>query len=333
MTRQIQDTLTWKPYYEGQNYTIFSIRPASNDSKSTLFNPSEYGLKPDMCGTACYRGCYMKYEVVGNRLILNKLAVYTEGGYPSINGKNAICTNIAEEAEGWPVFHEYSDLNIPITFTGTLMVGIDLLDHSPSNCWPTFKSFRTVYQIELVNGVVEKATDISDEISDIKEAQHDLQLFRLNNWMTEEWENKLGILNDKGIEDLFGQRTMPVTTANTLKTIKEIEATRNTPCWFITNYIDFYERCHCYHYQISQLKLLGCPNTVIEFLTALTFPEVSQEKIIVAFLETIKSVLGNDIWGETLGIIIGRQFKQDALDPLICEKITQKLSRTTLAAW
>lgn len=266
----------------------------------------------------------------------------------------------------------YDSLNVNIPYTGTILLAKDFIDEFHVNMGfqkPT--AYKTVLEVVLKNGKIsgvsdrsqemqqqqgaffkdyktgkksvedafsldikaELTSEVTAEIKMSKDVQRELQLFRSKNWMTEEWENKVGILNDKAINQLFELRAQPIKVDSIHETMLEIKSSQCKPIWFISSYIDYYERQHQYHYEFSHLKLFGCPDDVIEFLKTLITPEVNQEKIIAAFLESLKSVFGDDIWGETLGIIIGRQFKQDALDPLICEKISKKLSRTTLEVW
>src|SRR5512145_3212170 len=76
MTGQIHD----KVLYEGTEYDLVSVNGEG------LFEPSIYGLLPQMLHTACWRGFYCAYAIEQFNLLLTSLTIRTHNGqYPPIS--------------------------------------------------------------------------------------------------------------------------------------------------------------------------------------------------------------------------------------------------------
>lgn len=101
MTAQITDTFM----IDGEEFELIGF------DGDELLDPTEYGLEPVMIHTACYRGFYCVYEVAAEKLILRRLTVRCDTGYPTIDGVEPI-------VEAYCAV--YSDLSIPARFTGRL---------------------------------------------------------------------------------------------------------------------------------------------------------------------------------------------------------------------
>lgn len=113
MTAQIGDSFNFK----GNNYSIVAI------SKPIKFDPSDYGLKPVACCTACWNGYWCDYDISKDGIFLRNLYVNTEGEYPEINGIKAQGDSNNPRTLVFFGHHVYKDLNIPIDYTGKILVG------------------------------------------------------------------------------------------------------------------------------------------------------------------------------------------------------------------
>ena len=80
MTRQIEDLIV----YEDQRREPLGI------SGTGLPHPKDFGLNPIPMGTACWRGFYCEYTIRQNCFWLTHLVVRQDGGYPLINGVQAL---------------------------------------------------------------------------------------------------------------------------------------------------------------------------------------------------------------------------------------------------
>lgn len=106
MTMQVTDPF----YFEGKEY-IFLGAENIND----FFDPEKFGLYPEEPITSCWKGFIIHLAVENKKLILKELEVNTKNQvYPDINGVSA--------KEGF-IFHMYSDLNLELKYTGTVVVG------------------------------------------------------------------------------------------------------------------------------------------------------------------------------------------------------------------
>lgn len=108
------------------------------------FNPREYGLKPVAICTACWRGYWCEFEVKASGLVLKNLYINTKDGeYPDICGVKVSpieycdciqlrCVDgewIEEQtkSEKHMGHREYKNINIPIDFTGKILLGNNFL--------------------------------------------------------------------------------------------------------------------------------------------------------------------------------------------------------------
>jgi hypothetical protein len=107
MTLQIGDEIT----FENELYDI--VYPPEY---SMLFSPQDYGLMPVSYSTDCYRGYVCHFKVSSNQLFLENLSIAFESEE----------TNDKELFGKLPEFGiwlaEYKNLNLPICYTGHLLI-------------------------------------------------------------------------------------------------------------------------------------------------------------------------------------------------------------------
>jgi hypothetical protein len=110
MTGQIHD----KVIYAGTEYDLVSV-----DGEG-LFEPSVYGMLPQMLHTACWRGFYCAYEIELSELFLTSLTIRThDGHYPPVGG-------IFPSDDGYGTMH-YLGLRLPMLFRGKLLLGAEFI--------------------------------------------------------------------------------------------------------------------------------------------------------------------------------------------------------------
>ncbi len=116
MTAQIGDRFL----YGGDHYSIVAI------SNSIQFDPSDYGIKPAACCTACWNGYWCDYRISSEGITLQNLYINSEEDcYPKING-------ISPENDDGKHFkymghHLYKNINIFMEYTGRILAGKDFM--------------------------------------------------------------------------------------------------------------------------------------------------------------------------------------------------------------
>lgn len=179
MTAQISDTVL----YHKKSCAIAGI------NGSGLFDPVQYGIKPVMISTACWRGYYCTYEVADTSLFLTQLNI----------GLSEADQSKAEQGDGLKLFGkiptryieygqlinlkknktvthwESSDFKIDglrelIPFTGGLLLGDDFIRemYVHMGFHPAYK-FRTVYELVFDNGQLVEEHDRSSQMAQFRE--------------------------------------------------------------------------------------------------------------------------------------------------------------------
>lgn len=85
-----------------------------------LFDPKKFKLHPEMWHTGCYKGFIISFRVTDDLLYLDRLIVHCSNNkYPPINNVEP------EKYDGSAM--EYKNINLPLPYSGTIIVGSDLL--------------------------------------------------------------------------------------------------------------------------------------------------------------------------------------------------------------
>jgi hypothetical protein len=155
MTAQISDGFLFenKEYYE-----IAITNPLP-------FAPEDYGLKPVMISTACWRGYWCDYELTGEQILLKNLHVrVADDVYPTINGVSARFDPDAMNS------HTYTELNLPMDYTGKIVLGDDFLNEyyvhmGFQSAW----AFGVVKEFEFNNGKIIAINDYSEQMVKMRE--------------------------------------------------------------------------------------------------------------------------------------------------------------------
>ena len=132
MTAQIGDIYK----YRNKEYSIIAMSAPIN------FRPQDYGLNPQASCTACWNGYWCEYYIEKDTLLLKNLFMFNrEGDYPPINGVGII-KQTYHEATSYESgakkpkkvmiednfgHREYRNVNLPIEYTGNILVGDDFM--------------------------------------------------------------------------------------------------------------------------------------------------------------------------------------------------------------
>ena len=144
ISQQITDPFVW----ETEEYVFLR---ASNVYK--LFDPADYGLKPTPPNTACWKGFVVHFLVKNKQLYVEKLKVHCEDGmYPAINGI---------EATYYGGFHEYNELNMPVTYTGKIIIGNQMDEGFYGRAFTGPHSYRRTYELVFRKGILKRYKETS----------------------------------------------------------------------------------------------------------------------------------------------------------------------------
>src|SRR5262245_43548610 len=180
MTAQTSD----KVFYRD---TAFSVAGVNG---SGLFEPSEYGIRPAMISTACWRGYHCTYEVAGGSLLLAKVnlglaeedrAAAERGEGPRlfgrvprryiIHGRRVVhdAAGSGEEASWESDDFAVEGLREPVPFTGGLLLGTGFIEdqYVHMGFHPAWK-FREVHELVFDRGLVVKEADRSAELAEFR---------------------------------------------------------------------------------------------------------------------------------------------------------------------
>ena len=150
MSQQMADPFVW----DNKEYVFIGA-----DDVYTLFDTSTFGLKPTAPHTACWKGFVIHFLLKNNQLYISKLEVYCEdNNYPSINNIDAY----KEENES---FYMYDSLNLPLTYTGNIVIGTKLLDRYVGRAFTGAHSYENTYDLHFVDGILESYLDSTGKYS------------------------------------------------------------------------------------------------------------------------------------------------------------------------
>ena len=151
-TDQISDNFIIK----GNNYSLIGITGGG------LASPTQFGMTAEMIHTACYRGYYATYEIMGEYLYLRKFTLREKyGNYLPISGVSPMINKEGYQAT-------YSDLNVFVEFTGRIRLAKDLVGNLYARSGHQSPSaFKTVLDLTLKNGQVVEVKDRSEEMEKI----------------------------------------------------------------------------------------------------------------------------------------------------------------------
>ncbi len=140
MTMQCTDPFVWN----GKEWIFLG---ASNVYK--LFDPKKYKLIPEMISTACYKGFIIYFRVTDDLLYLDRLIIRcADNNYPPIN--NIKPENYSEKY--YERVMDYKNINLLLPYSGTIIVGSDLLPSFEGRCFIGPHAYKTTYELKFKKG-------------------------------------------------------------------------------------------------------------------------------------------------------------------------------------
>lgn len=126
---------------------------------SGLFDADSYGLQPSPRSFACWKGFVTQYIVKNSKLYLNKLTIsLSDKKYPAVNGK---LPSDVDSLMGLI----YRDINLPVSFTGRLRVGSNLIeDYFGYNYCAA--AYEKVQELLFEGGSLKHSIDISSKMEE-----------------------------------------------------------------------------------------------------------------------------------------------------------------------
>lgn len=139
MTRQIANRLT----YRGAEYYIGGV--------DLGFVPRGYGIETTAPNTACWRGWWAEFYVVGLRLVLENLHVYNRSGiYPELlNGSKLRRSSYEMPCYRW--------VNLPVRYTGKVLAYAEIIQGCripPGVMYLPPSAFERVLRLDFEDGML-----------------------------------------------------------------------------------------------------------------------------------------------------------------------------------
>ncbi|MES2583199.1 MAG: hypothetical protein V4627_10825 [Pseudomonadota bacterium] len=163
MTTQATDSATFR----GKKYLVCGV------DGPELVVPTEFGLKPEMPSTACYRGWMAEYSI-DKSLTLSDLYVFHDAGLPVKNRTpNGPKINGVEpqEPNSYLGFNcLYKNLNVPLTFTGGMLLSNGFIRELGANMgFHPFWKFEELHELTFEHGSLISAADKSVVAKTVRE--------------------------------------------------------------------------------------------------------------------------------------------------------------------
>lgn len=156
MTGQIGDSYC----FAGHDYTIIAM------SKEINFAPTVYGLIPQAICTACWKGYWCDYSIENDKIFLKNLHISCKDNYyPDFNGIKVISNK-----ENFMEHHLYKNINLPILYTGQIVVGSGFLNQyyihmGYQRAW----AYKTVLEFVFEEGILLDTINHSEKAEKMRE--------------------------------------------------------------------------------------------------------------------------------------------------------------------
>ena len=152
MTAQVSETFV----YKGEKYSLIGI-----DGEG-LAEPQDFGMKPVAIHTACWRGFYSTYEIINDGIFLKEMTLSEKkNNYKLINGVKPIIDDL------WSA--TYKDINIRVSFTGTIRLAKDFIQELYVHMgFQKPSAFKTVIDLKFEDGCIVEINDRSKEVAAIR---------------------------------------------------------------------------------------------------------------------------------------------------------------------
>lgn len=163
MTAQAHDLFL----YRDHSYTLVGI-----SEERPPFDPAEAGISVVMHSTACYRGFIATFALDDERLVLKNLLANTlDKNAAPVPGRPLNGVTPAGPKEKYDFPSSYSDVNLPLAYTGGLLIGDGFIEelYVHMGFHPAWK-FRTVHELLFKEGRLTGSKDVSRFLKEIRES-------------------------------------------------------------------------------------------------------------------------------------------------------------------
>ncbi len=140
-----------------------------------LFDATTHGFPPTAISTACYRGVLCRYRIKGQRLVLHAAEIGAAAGTTPLP-----LFGVEPGRSAYPeVFRgrlSYVDLDAPVSFTGRLLVGADVVSIGRLHMGfrPAY-GFARVWELTFDGGGLTAAADRSADLAEVRRRLADTQ--------------------------------------------------------------------------------------------------------------------------------------------------------------
>lgn len=174
MTAQIGDIYKHK----NKEYSIVAMSAPIN------FKPQDYGLNPQSRSTGCWKGYWCEYHIEDDKLLLKNFFMFNRSGdYPLLNGVGVVEQTYHEALrfgldgknpkkimiEDHMGHREYRNVNLPINYTGKILVGSDFIkDYYIHMGYQRAWAYKTLIEFVFEEGKLTETIDHSNMAEKIR---------------------------------------------------------------------------------------------------------------------------------------------------------------------
>jgi hypothetical protein len=166
MTAQFSDTVI----FEERHYALAGVNGEG------LFEPQAHGFTPAGSCSACWRGYVCTYGLRTNQLVLEGLCInngllegrsYQASPPPAFGG----CLTRPRDSLVKLFDLEYSDVNLPIVFSGGILIGTEFIRelYVHGGFHPAWK-FRRVHELIFHDGMLTEHRDVSNAVCALRKS-------------------------------------------------------------------------------------------------------------------------------------------------------------------
>lgn len=157
MTVQILDELI----YDRRTFSIVGLNGKG------LYTPNDFGLKPVALSSANWRGYVMIYKIYYKKLVLDNMQVCIEEPMEDIPKINNIIPEIKNVGA---ILLYYQKLKLKTNYTGNILIAKGYIDGLHDSMGPPNPiSFKVLIELNIKNGDLLSAEDLSDKIAEYRE--------------------------------------------------------------------------------------------------------------------------------------------------------------------
>jgi hypothetical protein len=164
MTQQVSDIVM----VDGVEYSVTGV------GGTGLFDVAEHGIEPGMMSTGCWRGHHCRYAVLDARLVLVRLLLghgAKVAGREVAVGDALLGGSVADAGDHWfGARFSVGGMHHPVPFTGTLLLGRDVVSYPPHMGYAAAWRFAHVLELTVADGAVTATRDLSEQMAETRRA-------------------------------------------------------------------------------------------------------------------------------------------------------------------